>query len=131
VIMNKLVVTTFFIILVFFVTSIAIWNIYYIDKTIVDGERYGFVVGESMHKTFERIEKNAIEASYKAVQVGDSSQDFRVISIDELQLNNIENYNSWIVMLDSTSEFLNTIRLDFNSRKLLSIHRHKQLFELP
>jgi hypothetical protein len=129
--MNKLVVAAFLIILAFIVMPILLWNINYIDETIIDGERYGFVVDESMQKVFNRIKTDAEEASYKAVQVGDSPKDFKIITIGELKLSSIENYNSWLVMLDSANVFLNTIRLNFNEGKLASIRRHKKLFELP
>lgn len=129
--MNKLLLAASLIILVFVVIPLLVWNINYIDETITDGEKHGFVVGESMQQVFERIKTDAKEASYKAVQVGDSPKDFRIIRIDELQLSSIEDYTSWLVMLDSASEFLNTIRLDFNGDKLASIRRHKKLFELP
>jgi hypothetical protein len=129
--MNKLLLAASLIILVFVVIPLLVWNINYIDETITDGEKHGFVVGESMQQVFERIKTDAKEASYKAVQVGDSPKDFRIIRIDELQLSSIEDYSSWLVMLDSASEFLNTIRLDFNGDKLASIRRHKKLFELP
>jgi hypothetical protein len=129
--MNKLLLAASLIILVFVVIPLLVWNINYIDETITDGEKHGFVVGESMQQVFERIKTDAKEASYKAVQVGDSPKDFRIIGIDELQLSSIEDYSSWLVMLDSASEFLNTIRLDFNGDKLASIRRHKKLFELP
>ena len=129
--MKKLIIGSFLIILAFFVMSFLMWNFNYIDETITGGEKYGFVVGESMQQVFERIKTDAKEAGYKAVQVGDSSKDFRIIRIDELQLSSIEDYSSWLVMLDSASEFLNTIRLDFNGEKLASIRRHKKLFELP
>jgi hypothetical protein len=129
--MNKLLLAASLIILVFVVIPLLVWNINYIDETIADGEKHGFVVGESMQQVFERIKTDAKEASYKAVQVGDSPKDFRIIRIDELQLSSIEDYSSWLVMLDSASEFLNTIRLDFNGDKLASIRRHKKLFELP
>jgi hypothetical protein len=129
--MNKLVLTASLIILAFVVIPLLVWNANYIDETITDGGKHGFVVGESMRQVFERIKTDAKEASYKAVQVGDSPKDFRIIRIDELQFSSIESYNSWLVMLDSASEFLNTIRLDFNRGKLSSIRRHKKLFELP
>jgi hypothetical protein len=129
--MNKLLLAASLIILVFVVIPLLVWNINYIDETITDGEKHGFVVGESMQQVFERIKTDAKEASYKAVQVGDSPKDFRIIRIDELQLSSIEDYSSWLVMLDSASEFLDTIRLDFNGDKLASIRRHKKLFELP
>lgn len=129
--MNKLTVAAFLIILVLVVMPLLVWNINYIDETIIDGEKYGFVVGESMQEVFERIKEDAKEASYKAVQVGDSPKDFRIIRVEELQFSSIENYNSWLVMLDKASEFLNTIRLEFNGGKLSSIRRHKKLFELP
>jgi hypothetical protein len=129
--MNKLLLAASLIILVFVVIPLLVWNINYIDETITDGEKHGFVVGESMQQVFERIKTDAKEASYKAVQVGDSPKDYRIIRIDELQLSSIEDYSSWLVMLDSASEFLNTIRLDFNGDKLASIRRHKKLFELP
>ena len=129
--MKKLIVAAFLIIMVLVVMPLLVWNINYIDETIIEGEKYGFVVGESMQKVFERVKTDAKEASYKAVQVGDVPKEFRIISVDELQLSAIENYNSWLVMLDKTSEFLNTIRLEFNEGKLSSIRRHKKLFELP
>ena len=129
--MNKLFLTASLTILAFVVIPLLVWNINYIDETITNGEKHGFVVGESMRQVFERIKTDAAEASYKAVQVGDSPRDFRIIRIDELQFSSIESYNSWLVMLDSASEFLNTIGLDFNGGKLASIHRHKKLFELP
>ena len=129
--MNKLVVSAFLIILAFIVTPILVWNINYIDETIIDGEGYGFVIDESMQEVFNRIKTDEEEAYYKAIQVGDSPRDFRMIRIDELQLSSIENYNSWLVILDGANEFLNTIRLDFNEGKLTSIRRHKKLFELP
>ena len=129
--MNKLLLAASLIILVFVVIPLLVWNINYIDETITDGEKHGFVVGESMQQVFERIKTDAKEASYKAVQVGDSPKDFRIIRIDELQFSSIENFNSWLVMIDSTSKFLNTLRLDFNRGKLSRIRRHKKLFELP
>jgi len=129
--MNKLVLTASLIILAFVFIPLLVWNVNYIDETITDGEKHGFVVGESRRQVFERIKTDAKEASYKAVQVGDSPKDFRIIPIDELRFSSIESYNSWLVMLDSASEFLNTIRLDFNRGKLSSIRRHKKLFELP
>jgi len=129
--MNKLIFAAFLIILAFIAIPILVWNINYIDETITGGEKYGFVVAESMQQVFKRIKTNAEEASYKAVQVGDDPQDFKIIHVDELQLSGIEGYKSWLVMLDSASEFLNTIRLDFNGGKLASIRRHKKLFELP
>lgn len=129
--MNKLIVAVFLIILALVVMPLLVWNINYIDETITDGERYGFVVDESMQQVFKKIKTDAEEASYKAVQVGDGPKDFRIIRIDELQFSSIEEYNSWLVMLDSASEFLNTIRLDFSGGKLATIRRHKKLFELP
>ena len=129
--MNKPVLVATFVILVFVVMPLLIWNINYIDETITDGERHGFVVGESMQQVFGRIKTDAKEGGYKAVQVGDSPKGFRIMRIDELQLSSIEGYTSWLVMLDSTSEFLNTVRLEFNGGKLVSIRRHKKLFELP
>jgi hypothetical protein len=129
--MNKLLLAASLIILVFVVIPLLVWNINYIDEAITDGEKHGFLVGESMQQVFGRIKTDAKEAGYRAVQVGDSPKDFRIIRIDELQLSSIEDYSSWLVMLDSASEFLNTIRLDFNGDKLASIRRHKKLFELP
>ena len=129
--MNKLLLATTFIILVFVFVPILVWNINYIDETITAGEKHGFVVGESMQQVFGRIKIDEKESGYMAVQVGDSLKDFRIISTDELQLSSIAGYTSWRVMLDSTSEFLNTIRLEFNGGKLVSIRRHKKLFELP
>jgi len=129
--MNKLFIAVSLIILVFVVIPLLVWNINYIDETITDGEKHGFVVGESMQQVFERIKADARKANYKAVQVGDSPKDFKIIRVDKLQFSSIENYSSWLVMLDSASEFLNTIRLDFNRGRLSSIRRHKKLFELP
>jgi hypothetical protein len=129
--MNKLVLAASFIILAFVVIPLLVWNINYIDETITDGEKHGFVVGESMQQVFGRIKTDAKVAGYKAVQVGDSPKDFRIIRINELQFSSIENYNSWLVMIDSASKFLNTLRLDFNSGKLSRIRRHKKLFEFP
>ena len=129
--MNKLIFAAFLIILAFIAIPILVWNINYIDETITGGEKYGFVVDESMQQVFKRIKTDAEEASYKAVQVGDGPKDFKIIRIDELQLSGIEGYKSWLVMLDSASEFLNTIRLEFNGVRLVSIRRHKKLFELP
>jgi hypothetical protein len=129
--MNKLIVGVFIFVLVFVAMLLLVWNINYIDEIITDGEKHGFVVGESMQQVFERIKTDAKETSYKAVQVGDSPKDFRIIRMDEMQFSSVEKYNSWVVMLDSASEFLNTIRLDFNGGKLLSIRRHKKLFEFP
>lgn len=129
--MNKLIVAFSLIILAIFIISLFVWNFNYIDETITDGEMHGFVIGDSMQQAFEIIQTDATEAGYKAVQVGDGPKNFRIISIDELQFGSVENYNSWLVMLGSASEFLDTIRLDFNGGRLLSIHRHKKLFELP
>ena len=129
--MNKLFIAVSLIILVFVVIPLLVWNINYIDETITDGEKHGFVVGESMQQVFERIKADARKANYNAVQVGDSPKDFKIIRVDKLQFSSIENYSSWLVMLDSASEFLNTIRLDFNRGRLSSIRRHKKLFELP
>ncbi len=129
--MNKLFFAAFLIILAFIAIPILVWNINYIDEAITDGEKHGFLVGESMQQVFGRIKTDAKEAGYRAVQVGDSPKDFRIIRIDELQLSSIEDYSSWLIMLGSASEFLNTIRLDFNGGKLASIRRHKKLFELP
>lgn len=129
--MNKLIFAAFLIILAFIAIPVLVWNINYIDETITGGEKYGFVVDESMQQVFKRIKTDAEEASYKAVQVGDGPKDFKIIRIDELQLSGIEGYKSWLVMLDSASEFLNTIRLEFNGVRLVSISRHKKLFELP
>jgi len=129
--MKKLIIGSFLIILAFFVMSFLMWNFNYIDETITEGEKHGFVIGESMWQAFEKIKTDTKEAGYKAVQVGDGPQDFRIMGVDELQFVRVENYNSWLVMLDSTNEFLNTIRLDFSGGKLLSIRRHKKLFELP
>ena len=129
--MNKLIVAAFLIIFVLVVMPLLVWNINYIDETIIDGEKYGFVVGESTQKVFERVKTDAKVASYKAVQVGDSPKEFRIIRVDELQFSTIENNNSWLVMLDADSVFLNTIRLEFTGGKLSSIRRHKKLFELP
>ena len=129
--MNKLFFSAFLIILAFIAIPILVWNIYYIDEAITDGEKHGFLVGESMQQVFGRIKIDAKEAGYSAVQVGDNPKDFRIIRINELQLSSIDDYSSWLVMLGSASEFLNTIRLDFNGGKLASIRRHKKLFELP
>ena len=129
--MNKLFFSAFLIILAFIAIPILVWNIYYIDEAITDGEKHGFLVGESMQQVFGRIKIDAKEAGYRAVQVGDNPKDFRIIRINELQLSSIDDYSSWLVMLGSASEFLNTIRLDFNGGKLASIRRHKKLFELP
>jgi len=129
--MNKLFFAAFLIILAFIAIPILVWNIYYIDEAITDGEKHGFLVGESMQQVFGRIKIDAKEAGYRAVQVGDNPKDFRIIRINELQLSSIDDYSSWLVMLGSASEFLNTIRLDFNGGKLASIRRHKKLFELP
>ena len=129
--MNKPVLVATFVILVFVVMPLLVWNINYIDETITDGERHGFVVGESMQQVFGRIKTDAKVVGYKAVQVGDSPKDFRIIRIDELHFSSIEDYSSWLVMIDSTSKFLNTLRLDFNRGKLSRIRRHKKLFELP
>ena len=129
--MNKLIFAAFLIILAFIAIPVLVWNINYIDETITGGEKYGFVIDESMQQVFKRLKTDAEEASYKAVQVGDGPKDFKIIRIDELQLSGIEGYKSWLVMLDSASEFLNTIRLEFNGVRLVSISRHKKLFELP
>ena len=129
--MNKLVLAASFIILPFVVIPLLVWNINYIDETITDGEKHGFVVGESMQQVFGRIKTDAKVAGYRAVQVGDSPKDFRIIRVDELQFSSIESYNSWLVMIDSANKFLNTLRLDFNRGKLSRIRRHKKLFELP
>lgn len=129
--MSKLVITTFLVILAFIAIPLLVWKINYIDETITDGERYGFAIDENMQQVFKRIKTGAEKSGYEAVQVGDSPKDFRIIRIDELQLSNVEEYNSWLVMLDNASEFLNTIRLDFDGSKLAGIHRHKKLFELP
>lgn len=107
-----------------------LWNIYYIDETIIDGEKYGFIINERKVMVYKRIINNE-DFNIKAIQIGTRSADFRVISIDELDFNLLKKYSTWLLLLDSKDSFLNTIRLDFADDKLKRIYRHRKFTELP
>lgn len=107
-----------------------VWNYGYIDEEITMGEGYGFRIGDSKDEVIDGLQK-ANGASYMAVQVGNDPKEFKVIKLDQLYNSNIDQYNSWLILIDSEESFLNTVRLDFHNSKLVRIYRHKKMFELP
>ena len=112
-------------------TPYLVWKLNYIDETISVGEKYGFVIGDSKQVTFNKIKTYSMKSNYKAVQIGDDPNNFEIVPIDKLKYSIFLSYNTWVVMLDSATNFLNIIRLDFKEGKLSRLHRHKMLFELP
>lgn len=128
---RKFLISFLVIIMVLIFVSIMAWQLNYIDETISIGEGYGFAIDESKQESINRIKDEALKLNSKAVKVGDSPKEYKVIPISSLQISGIVNYDTWVVMLDSDVSFLNTIKLDYENDRIVRIHRHKQLFELP
>ena len=129
--MKKLLIVAAAVVFSIIIIPAIIWKLVYIDKILTKGEKYGVMIGESKQEIIKRIKTDTKRIGYKAVQVGNNSKEFKVIGITELQFSSIQNYDSWVIMLDSNYSLLNIIKLNFKSDKLASIHRHKKLFELP
>lgn len=128
--MKKTLITLSVSVFLLIIMASVFWNIYYIDETIIEGEKYGFVINERKVMVYKRIVNNG-DSNIKAIQIGTTSADFRIISIDELDFDLLKKYSTWLLLLDSKDSFLNTIRLDFTGDELRRIYRHRKFTELP
>ena len=130
-ILKKTLSITLIVILLLIIIPTMVWNSNSIEKAISEGEGYGFVIGESKISTNQRVIDNAKKNNYKAIQVGNGVGDFKIVNIGSLQLDSIEKYDRWKILIDDADSFLNIIRLNFKDNNLIRIYRHRKLFEFP
>jgi len=129
--MKKILIATLVLFVILIIVPIIVWNFAYVDEAITTGERHGLVIGEEKNEVFNRIKTSSVSEGWVAVQVGRTAKDFKVISLAELKLSDVVDRKSFVVMYDVDDSYLNTLKLNFESNRLSSMHRHKQIFELP
>jgi len=130
-ILKKTLSIALIVIILLIIIPTMVWKYTSVGKAISEGEGYGFVIGESKISTIQRVIDDAKINNYKAIQVGNGVGDFKIVSIDSLQLDSIEKYDRWVILIDDADSFLNIIRLNFKDNNLIRIYRHKKLFEFP
>lgn len=105
----------------------------YIDKTIVTGSDYGFTIGETREKVYEKImlQQESYPSLHFYVRTGDRSRDFIERSVNSVQLDRIREFERWGLQYDGKHEYFNGLKLKFSKNTLIEIHRHRKYFELP
>jgi hypothetical protein len=105
----------------------------YIDKTIYEGEAYGYKIGSSKEQTFSQIKTETTRYPELAIYInyGAKAGDYKTLDPLAGGYSEIEPYDSWDMLLDGEGEFFNSVRLSFIDGHLISIYRHRKYFELP
>lgn len=130
--MKKFSIIFVFIMLFLTFFSFLVWNVYSIDKTVTKGKVSGFVIGISMDEAFHVLKNNSQKFDFVAVQVGNNPKNFKIIRVDSLLYKDLENYNSWLIMIGRSHDLLNTLKLHFDKKgKLIRLYRNRKFFELP
>jgi len=128
---KKVIISVLILLSSIFIVPLTIWNIYYIDESIVDGEKYGFKINDGKAEAFNGVVDNIDVYGIKSVQIGGTVSAFKILDVKSIELSDLKEESFWVLMLDDNNSFLNTIKLEFKDDKLKRIYRHRQLFELP
>lgn len=99
----------------------------YVDETIESGEAYGFAIGETKRDAFEKI----LEAPFArhGVYVGPTHATLEIHGPETLAV--AARSDRWVLFLGEEPMAMDSLRLKFADERLVEIHRHKQLFEVP
>jgi hypothetical protein len=104
----------------------------YIDDTVYSGSAYGFEIGSSKKQVVRDMALVSIEYPNTHVygyeeRTGNSFS----IPVNDTALDVLDTRDHWELLLDGKWEFWDSIDLYFQDEKLIKIHRHRQLFEIP
>ncbi len=105
----------------------------YLDETLTQGSGYGFHIGTSPTEVYrDMLELQERNPNLKIYLVtGEQAGDNATLTISKASFDAALNAKYWMLLLDGDGEFFNVIRLSIAENKLISIHRHRQYFELP
>ncbi len=109
----------------------ALLSIYSIDNKITVGERYGFVVGESITTVAEKIrtQPRPIDWPIAVCAYGESRYDS--FEADQFyDMNVIE--CKYVILIRAPGDLaIDGVRLEFSENSLASIYRYRKIFEFP
>ncbi len=104
-----------------------------IHDTVTKGSKYGFTIGNTKHQTYLDIVKlrddypNLVVYTYVTPTYGGQNRHIKLD--DNFELMNV--HQQWRVYLKGDGEYFNSVRLNFDSDKLINFYRHRQYYELP
>lgn len=103
----------------------------YIDKTVEQGEAYGFRIGDSKKKSYQKARKVFTEKKVYILYPLDSNNYglHKEIQFLDKEFKIMSNRNVWEIYFDDG--FFDLIKLSFRNDTLISIHRHRKKIELP
>jgi hypothetical protein len=106
------------------------WKVTYIDNTVTEGHAYGFQIGDSKELTYEKARKVYTGEDVYILYPLDSN-DFgphKKITFNDNEYDMVVNRDHWEIYFNN--EYRDFIKLSFRNKLLISIYRHRQIFEL-
>lgn len=118
-------------------TSIVVIFLYfratYIDEMIIQGEGYGFTIGDSKEIAFEKANKlfqgKIVYISYPILHEESGVGAFYKISFVTNDFEKIEQRDLWKIYFEKS--YWDSLDLTFSNGQLVKIYRHRQKFEFP
>jgi len=103
----------------------------YIDNTVISGEAYGFIVGDTKKETYYKA-RNIFRGDqvYVLHPIEENGYGPHVeFNFNEKEFSILSGRERWSIYMDDG--FFNVYVLKFHDEKLAEIYRHRKYFELP
>jgi hypothetical protein len=104
-----------------------------IHDSIDEGEKYGFIIGNSKKEAYSALlgwkkdHPELVVFTYAGIEGFTQKQYFKL----DLKFDVLKEYNQWRVHIDGNDIGSNSIRLTFENGDLVNLYRHRQYYELP
>lgn len=105
----------------------------YISNEVFEGAKYGFTIDSTREQAYANVleSKDKYPELFVYVNTGPRAGDLITFSPNFNDLQKIEPYDQWDLLIDGESKFFNSIRVTFHDDRVFKIYRHRQYFELP
>lgn len=107
-----------------------VWQIYWIEDTVTEGEAYGYVIGQEREETFRLVKSYAEEKGYDRIVVDNSNVAIENVSLQALN-ESVGSKDFWYITIGEFGSHPNILRLYFKDNRLSKVYRGRQWFELP
>lgn len=89
--------------------------------------------GRFQGQALDAISRQQDEHPKAAIYVpyGSRPGDHFTLGPSDMKVSKLESHDRWDVLLDGPGKFFNSVTLTFDEERLVKIHRHRSLFELP
>lgn len=117
----------------------------FIDETVISGQAYGFVIGDSKSETYIKARGSLAKLQGQAtaiyIEIKSDANSARLLTAEpgytlmiKALLHDVgypafESKNRWDFYIDGS--YFNSLTLKFCDEKLCEIYRHRKYFELP